>query len=173
MWKVLSLDNCLRITISTLSGVLAVSLAPVIGTGYFSFLVPVTLYFLCEWIFELVVARKDQVGGWSLWLASWIMPYRGLKTWSGGDLGTFEERIPDSLMCGIALPAKEMVVDPVRSIRTGQLYERQRLYDWLNRRHTDPLTREKACSIDYIDSPLAAEHAKRIGRLLGAEAKPT
>ncbi len=34
MWKVLSLDNCIQTAISIIGGVLAVSLAPAMGTGY-------------------------------------------------------------------------------------------------------------------------------------------
>lgn len=63
-------------------------------------------------------------------------------------------------------------VDPVRSISTGIIYERKRLYKWLDDKHKDPITLNKAYSIDYIDSPLAAEYAKQIATLLGAEATP-
>ncbi|KAK5988224.1 hypothetical protein PT974_12364 [Cladobotryum mycophilum] len=170
MWKVLSLDNCLRTVISAASGTLAFCLAPVIGTGYLSFLIPVTLYFLSEWTLELAIARKTPYGGWSQWLASWFIDSRAPKRWAGGDYENFEKRIPEGLWCSIS---HEMVVDPVRSIRTGHLYEREQLYRWLQSKHKDPITRTKACSLDYVDSPCAAEHARRIGSLLNARPVPT
>lgn len=101
MSELLGLDNALRMAISTLSGVFAATLAPAIGTGYLSFLIPITLYFLCGWVVEYAIARKNRTGGWSLWLASWFMPFRGLKRWTGGGLEKFESRIPENLICGI------------------------------------------------------------------------
>ncbi|KAL7959767.1 hypothetical protein V8C34DRAFT_278696 [Trichoderma compactum] len=169
MWKALSLDNCLRTAISAAGGYITYLLAPLLGTGYLSVFIPVVLYFLCEWVLELIVASKDNHGGWSRWLASWFMPDQGRKAWVGGYLNDFSNRLPDQLICTIS---HELVIDPVRSIRTGHVYERKQLYEWLDQRHTDPITLQKAFSIDYIDSPCTAKYAECIAKLLGANKVP-
>jgi hypothetical protein len=61
-------------------------------------------------------------------------------------------------------------VDPVRSIRIGQVYERAKIYRWIDDKGTDPLTRERTTRLDFIDCPAAKQYAADIAALLEAKA---
>ncbi|KOS17574.1 hypothetical protein ESCO_003163 [Escovopsis weberi] len=169
-WKkvkeALALDNLVRVFVSALSGaVIATTVAPAAGTGFLGFTVPCLVFFVSQWMLEHIITRKKTYGGWSGWLSSWLMEYQGAHVWTGGDFDFYEDRVTHQLKCSISL---EVVVDPIRSIRTGVIYERAKLYAWLDERGTDPLTRRRTTKLDYIDAPMAKQHAARVAGFLGA-----
>jgi len=58
----------------------------------------------------------------------------------------------------------------VRSLRTGQMYERRALYRWVDQTGRDPITRLRVTRLDYVDSPVAAMWGERIASLTHAKA---
>jgi hypothetical protein len=65
-------------------------------------------------------------------------------------------------------------VDPVRVIRTGRIYERARLYEWIDKGGSDPFDPpSKLSRLDVIDAPVARKHAAKIAAILGASAVPS
>ncbi|KAH8754602.1 hypothetical protein F5883DRAFT_573230 [Diaporthe sp. PMI_573] len=168
--EALSVDNLVRTFVTTISGVvIATGVAPLAGTGAMGFLVPCAVYLLAQWLIEEAITRKNHYGGWSLWFSSWIMEYRGPKVWKGGNFEAFENQVTEELMCSIG---HTIVVDPVRSIRTGQIYERALIYQWIDKEGTDPWTRDRCTRLSFVDSDLAKARAERIASFLGASAVP-
>ncbi|KAH8802460.1 hypothetical protein F5884DRAFT_886958 [Xylogone sp. PMI_703] len=157
------IDNCVRALVSALSGAVAVE------SGFLGALVPCAIYFLSKWMMEYVISQKNRRGGCRSWFTSLIVQYRGPMVWHGGSFESFQSQITNELRCAIS---HDIVVDPVRSIRTGTLYERTELYHWIDEEGIDPLTREPATRLDYIDSPLAKNRAAKIASLLKATAVP-
>lgn len=63
-------------------------------------------------------------------------------------------------------------MDPVRFRRTGQLYERAFIYQWLESGSPNPLdpgSNIPATKEDYVDAPVARASAGEAGAWLGLE----
>ncbi|KAF4634328.1 hypothetical protein G7Y89_g3775 [Cudoniella acicularis] len=62
----------------------------------------------------------------------------------------------------------EIVVDLVRSVYDGKLYERANIHSWLDEYGKYPETNEEVTRLDYISSRCAKTHAGNIARYLSA-----
>jgi hypothetical protein len=82
--------------------VIGAFIAPAVGTGFLGFLLPCFVYFLAQWMTEYIISKKNHYGGWSIWLASYFMEYRGAMVWKGGLFDVFEARITSELYCTIS-----------------------------------------------------------------------
>ncbi|WVR03710.1 hypothetical protein IAU60_000705 [Kwoniella sp. DSM 27419] len=82
-------------------------------------------------------------------------------------LGTTEEildRTPTSLRCPIT---HTMITDPVRHVRTGQLYEKHAVFKSVDKLKVDPATNIPAKRQDYVAAPTAKDCIEEVAKILG------
>ncbi|KAM0788616.1 hypothetical protein ACM66B_001735 [Microbotryomycetes sp. NB124-2] len=142
-----------------------------IGTGIIPAAISMCTFTLCQALSEALFVRAKVYGGWLSYLATWFFTDRRRRAWVGTDLryDIEEHRVTDALRCPLTV---ELVVDPVRSNRTGTLYERRAIEKWVLQDGRDPLTREKVTVLDYPAAPVARRYAHEIAARLAAVQSP-
>ncbi|KAJ9618501.1 hypothetical protein H2203_009098 [Taxawa tesnikishii (nom. ined.)] len=161
-----SSDNVVRMTATALSHY-AVNAAVLAAGGLGGcplLILEAIIIVVTNGLVDAVLKRKNNAGGWLTWLRTFTQQDRRPKQWEF--LTVEDERaVTEELQCCIMYT---IVVDPVRSLRTGHLYERSAIYRALDMDGRDPQTRHKATRLDYADSPKARKLAQDIAAELGA-----
>ncbi|KAK6331285.1 hypothetical protein TWF730_004372 [Orbilia blumenaviensis] len=118
-------------------------------------------------VIEAMIVKKRQMGSWRDWFRS-LFNDRHIHIWAGDTLEANQnDPILQELECAIS---HCIVVDPVRSTLTGQLYERHEIMAWIKQHGTDPIYhQEKVTALNYVDAPVAKMWAHTLASELGAE----
>ncbi|KAF3173318.1 hypothetical protein EYR41_009963 [Orbilia oligospora] len=121
-------------------------------------------------IVDDIITQKHRAGGWINWFRSFIIPNRRYYTWAGLEENVNRIQLDpmyQELMCPLT---QSLVVDPVRSTLSGQVYERHAVMRWVRESGTDPILRgERVTALDYIPAPVAKEYAQYVAQSLGAK----
>ncbi|KAF3133654.1 hypothetical protein TWF703_006711 [Orbilia oligospora] len=175
--EIISLDTACRFVAHGLVGFITLVLNSALGAIsrgvevlYLTTFLFILMLRVSNLIVDDIITQKHRAGGWINWFRSFIIPNRRYYTWAGLEANVNRIQL-DPMYQELKCPlTQSLIVDPVRSTLSGQVYERHAVMRWVRENGTDPILRgERVTALDYIPAPVAKGYAQYFAQSLGAK----